>query len=347
MTDIREEKNMTQKTTAAWAFALGAGLAIPAAAADIELKLAHFLPTANGMHSDFMEPWARDLEACSNGQVAVEIFPAGTQLGNPAKLYDALRAGVVDIAQGLSGIPGGRFERVRIAELPFIFDDAATASNTLWSLFDGYFAEEFPDVKVLALHAHNPGQFHTVSAPVTTPEDLAGLRLRFPTEAANKMIEALGGTPVGLPPGAVCENAEKGVIDGAVFTWDTMASFKLAEVMKHHLDARAYVTTFWYGMNQKSYDALPEDVRACVDQLSGEALVAKFGDWWDAWDAAGYAAVQGDDHTIVELSDEERQVWIDTLAPMTEAFLADMEARGIDNAREIHEAMKAAAAAAK
>jgi TRAP-type C4-dicarboxylate transport system substrate-binding protein len=52
------------------------------------------------------------------------------------------------------------------------------------------------------------------------------------------MIEALGGTPVGLPPGAVYENAEKGVIDGAVFTWDTMASFKLAEVIKHHLDAR-------------------------------------------------------------------------------------------------------------
>ena len=99
-------------------------------------------------------------------------------------------------------------------------------------------------------------------------------------------------------------------------------------------------------MNQKSYDDLPDDVRACVEQRSGEALVAKFGDCWDGWDAAGYATVQGEDHTIVELSDEDRQVWIDTLAPMTDGFIADMEARGIDDAREIYDLMKAAAAAA-
>jgi Mor family transcriptional regulator len=73
--------------------------------------------------------------------------------------------------------------------------------------------------------------------------------------------------------------------------------------------------------------------------------VAKFGAWWDARDAAGDATVRGEDHTIVALSDADRQVWIDTLAPMTDGFLADMEARGIDDAREIYVLMKAAAAA--
>jgi TRAP-type C4-dicarboxylate transport system substrate-binding protein len=319
------------------------GMELPAAAQEIELKLAHFLPTANGMHSDFMEPWARELEECSGGKVSVEIYPGGTQLGNPAKLYDEVRAGVVDIAHGLSGIPGGRFERVRIAELPFIFEDAGTASETLWALYPEHFEQEFPGVKVLALHAHNPGQFHTVSAEVNGPDDLAGLRLRFPTEATNKMIEALGGTPVGLPPGAVYENAEKGVIDGAVFTWDTMASFKLAEVLKHHLDAGAYVTTFWFAMNQRTYDNLPDDVKACVDQISGDALVPKFGDWWDKWDAAGFEAVQGDDHTIVPVSEEERQVWIEKLEPMTDSFLQGLQDKGVDDAREIYDKMKAAA----
>lgn len=328
---------------ASFALALGVGLVAPVEAQDIKLKLAHFLPTANGMHADFMEPWARDLEECSGGQVQVEIFPGGTQLGNPAKLYDALRSGVVDIAHGLSGIPGGRFERVRIAELPFIFDDAQTASTALWSLHDPYFIPEFPGARLLALHAPNPGQFHTVSAAVRTPADITGLRLRFPSEATRTMVEALGGTPVGLPPGAVYENAEKSVIDGAVFTWDTMDSFKLAEVMKHHLDAGAYVTTFWFAMNERSYSGLPADVRACVDQMSGEALVSKFGEWWDAWDAAGFEAVQGPDHTIVSLTEDERQVWKDALAPMIDDYLTALERRGIDDAREIYARMKAAA----
>lgn len=81
----------------ALALATTAALSVAGAASaqSIELKLAHFLPTANGMHSDFMEPWARALEECSQGEVKVEIFPAGTQLGNPARLYDAVRAGAV------------------------------------------------------------------------------------------------------------------------------------------------------------------------------------------------------------------------------------------------------------
>lgn len=318
-------------------FALGT----TAMAQTVNLKLAHFLPTANGMHSDFMEPWARELEKCSGGSVAVEIFPGGTQLGNPTKLYDAVRAGAVDIAHGLSGLPGGRFERTRIAELPFIFDSADEATRGLWAMFPDYLEDEFPGVKILALHAHNPGQIHTTKKSVKEIADINGLKLRFPTAAAKAMIGALGGNPVGLPPGAVYENAEKGVIDGAVFTWDTMASFNLAEVMKHHLDAKAYVTTFWFGMNQKTYDGLPANAKACVDKSSGEALIAKFGPWWDAWDKAGYARVSGDGHTITKLSDAQRAEWLKTLDPMITGFIADLKGKGIDNAQEIYDKMKA------
>ena len=74
--------------------------ASPASAQQIQLKLAHFLPTANGMHKDFLEPWARDLEKCSNGKVKVTIYPAGAQLGDVGQLYDEVSSGVVDITLG-------------------------------------------------------------------------------------------------------------------------------------------------------------------------------------------------------------------------------------------------------
>ncbi len=308
-----------------------------------DLKLAHFLPTANGMHKDFMEPWARELEKCTDGEVKVTIYPGGTQLGNPVKLYDAVRAGAVDIAHGLSGLPGGRFERTRIAELPFIFDSADEATRTIWSVFPDHLEKEFPGVKILAIHAHNPGQVHTTNKQVKTTADLQGLRLRFPTAAAKSMIAALGGNPVGLPPGAVYENAEKGVIDGAVFTWDTMSSFNLAEVMKYHLDASAYVTTFWFGINQKTYDGLPDKAKACIDAQSGDALIAKFGDWWNEWDKAGYDRVSAEGHVITKLSDEERSEWNKQLEPMIADFIADLESKGIDDAKEVYNKMKAMA----
>lgn len=307
----------------------------------VDLKLAHFLPTANGMHSDFLEPWARALEVCSEGAVTVEIFPGGTQLGNPTKLYDAVRAGAVDIAHGLSGLPNGRFNRTRIAELPFLFDNADEATRALWSIFPEHLQAEFPGVRILALHAHNPGQIHTTDQRVSSPDDMNGLRLRFPTAAASAMIEALGGNAVGLPPGAVYENAEKGVIDGAVFSWDTMQSFNLAEVMKHHLDLDAYVTTFWFGINENTYEALPDIAKSCIDDSTGDALVGQFGGWWDAWDKVGYDRVIAEGHDIVVPSDEERAAWAADLEPMIDAFIADLENDGIEDARVIYDKLKA------
>ncbi len=333
---------MAAAAAAMMASALGAS---PAAAADtIELKLAHFLPTANGMHKDFMEPWARQLEACSGGKVKVEIFPGGTKLGSIAKLSDFVRSGVVDIAHGLHGIPGGRFERTRIIDLPFTATSADAATRTLWALYPDYLAVEYPGVKVLALHAHNPGQIHTATKKVAKVDDMKGLRLRFPSGAVKAMLEQLGATPQGMPPGAVYENTQKGVIDGAAFTWDTMASFNLAEVMKHHLDLKAYVVSFWFAINEKTYNSLPEDVRACIDKSSGDALIGKFGDWWNAWDKAGYDRVVAEGHDIVTLDDAGRAEWVNALAPMVDSYLVGLEGKGIDNAREIHAKMKETAA---
>lgn len=334
---------MTRTVRSGLSAMLAAGaiaLAGQSQAAEIDLKLAHFLPTANGLHSEFMEPWAREFEQRTGGRVGIQIYPGGTQLGNIAKLYDQLRAGVVDIAHGLHGIPSGRFPKTRIIDLPFMTRSADAASRSLWDLFPEYLADEYPGVKVLALHAHNGGLIHTASQPVVALEDLKGLRIRFPSPAIKTMLDYLGAVPQGLPPGQVYENLQKGVIDGTVFPWDPMNSFRLAEVTNYHLDAGIYTVSFWFAMNQRTYDGLPGEVRSVLDDMTGEALVAKFGPWWDRWDSWGLEKVKARGSQVAKLSETERDRWRVVLQPMIDKWLADMEADGIDNAREIYDAMK-------
>jgi TRAP-type C4-dicarboxylate transport system substrate-binding protein len=267
----------------------------------------------------------------------VEIFPGGTQLGNVAKQQEQVMAGVVDMAHGLHGIPRGRFPRTSVIDLPFLTESADAASRTLWALFPDHLAEEYEGLKVLALHAHNGGLIHTRDTQVETMEDMEGLRIRTPSPAISMMLEELGAIPQGMPPGQVYENLEKGVIDGTVFPWDPVKSFRLAEVLDYHLDARAYTVSFFFVMNERSYEGLPADVQACVDQSSGDALVGKFGDWWDAWDAPGLEAATEKGNTITSLSDAERDRWRAALEPMIEAYLADLEAQGVEDARAIYE----------
>lgn len=318
------------------------GATTPSARAqEIELKLSHFLPPGHGMHRDWFVPWGEELAKRTNGKVKLTVFPAGSAFGNPARQLEQAVSGVVDIAHGLRGVPAGRFNRMGLIEFPFLVETANAASRTLWEMYPKHFAGEFPDtVKVLGLHAHNAGLIHTGAKQVKTMDDLKGLRIRSPSPQINAMLQQLGATPVGLPPGEVYENLQRGVIDGAVFPWDPINSFRLFEVTKYHLDARSYTASFYFIINKRKYDGLPADVKKAIDDTTGAALTEKFGDWWNQWDAPGLEAASKKGNVMTSLSAEERARWRDTLKPTTEKLLTDLEGQGVKDARAIYAEMQ-------
>lgn len=334
---------MTRKPNLLAGAALSAAVALTGATgaeAKTKLKVSHYLPAVHGIHTDFIVPWTEQVTACTDGEVEFEIFPAGSQLGNVARQQEQVMAGVVDIAHGLHGIPRGRFPRTSLIDMPFLTDDAGAASYALWSLYPEYLSEEYRGLKVLALHAHNGGLLHTANKRVETIEDMDGLRIRTPSPAVSEMLSFLGADPQGLPPGEVYESLQRGVIDGTVFPWDPVKSFGLNEVLNYHLDLGAYTVSFFYVMNQRSYDRLSDKAQACIDKYSGADLVAKFGDWWDQWDAPARQEAIDAGHEIITLSDAQRARWEETLQPMMASYLQSVEDAGVDNAEDIYKAMQ-------
>ncbi len=303
----------------------------------IELKLSTFLPASHATQRDFLEPWAKELEARTNGKVKVTIYPAGSSFGHVAKQMDQVRAGVVDLAHGLTGIPRGRLPRTSLIDMPFLVKTAGAASKTLWKLYPEYLKDEYRGLKVLALHAHNAGQIHTRTKQVEAMGDLKGLRLRAPSVAVAMMLEHVGASPVGMPPTQVYENLEKGVIDGTVFPWEAVNGFKLYEPLGYHLDANAYTTSFFFVMNERKYNKLPADVRKVIDEISGQVLVDRFGEWWSKWDEPGKQAIAKKGNRVTKLSEQQRAEWRTALAPMIEKYLISIEKKGVKNAREIYQ----------
>ena len=83
----RKEANMKPGTPLKILLALLALAAVPtgatlAAAAEITLKVSHYLPPSHGFQKDFLEPWIGWLEEKTHGEVAVEIHDATTAFGN-------------------------------------------------------------------------------------------------------------------------------------------------------------------------------------------------------------------------------------------------------------------------
>jgi TRAP-type C4-dicarboxylate transport system substrate-binding protein len=327
-----------RQTLVLTALLAAAALAAPASAQEVVLKFSHYLTDRHGLQTDFIEPWAKELAAKTNNKVKVEIYPVTSAFGNAARQADQVRAGVIDIAIGLRGIPRGRFERSSVFELPFVVSDAGAGTRALWDLYkDGTLKSDYDGFKVLALFVHHGGLVHTTTKPVKSLEDMKGLRLRTPSDAVSAMLEFLGASPVGLPPAQIYENLQKNVIDGVVTTWDLVGAAKLNELVKYHTDARLYTATFYIVMNQAKYDALPADVKKAIDETTGDVLVAKFGEWWNAWDARGLADAKARKNEIIVIDEATRAKWREQLKPMIDKYIADMEAKGIKDARAIYE----------
>ncbi len=303
-------------------------------AQETTLTMSHYLPPVLGLHVDFLEPFAREIEAATGGKVKVDIQTAGSALGTITKQWDQVADGIADISFGLHGIPRGRFTCTQVIELPFLTDSAKEANEVLWSVFPDYLAEEHNGVKVLALMAHDPGVLATAGGKrVEKPEDLAGLRIRVPSPFVAAMLEDLGAIPVGMPPGQVYENMQTGAIDGVVLPWAGLKEFRITEVTTNAVEIGAYTTPFYFIMNQDKFDSLPADVQTAIDNISGDTLVKKFPEWWAKWGAAGPAQISDAGGEVITANAELRQMWVDATADTVtklEASLASECANGAD-----------------
>src|SRR5947209_18669608 len=83
----------------------------PAAAEPVTRKLSHFLGPTSFFQLDFAEPWAKELESRSKGQVKVEVFDGTSPYGKVTEQASQVKAGTIDIALGLRGAEGDRFLR--------------------------------------------------------------------------------------------------------------------------------------------------------------------------------------------------------------------------------------------
>lgn len=318
------------------AMAIGS-LAISSSAAvaqDVTLRVHHFMAPVASLPSKLLRPWAADLEAASGGRIKVEVYDAMALGGRPPELMDQAIDGVVDIALTLTGYTPGRFPRSEVFELPFMMTDPVATSLAYQQMIEEDFQQsEFANVKVLTSWVHGPGIIHTADG-VTKLEDMTGKQMRGPTRIINDLLGELGATPVGMPLPAIPEALSKGVINGTVIPWEITPSIKLAELVHNHTEFSSkealYTATFVLVMNRASYDALPGDLRAVLDERSGAALAKTAAQIMKDADAPGRAIAEAAGNKIVVLDEAETARWKTASQPVVNRWIVEMDAKGID-----------------
>ena len=318
-----------------------ASLATTAAAQTVTLRLHQFLPPQAVIPAKALVPWAQKVEADSGGRIKVQLFHAMQLGGAPPQLFDQARDGVVDLTWTVLGYTPGRFPKTEVFELPFMSGDPEASSRAIHEYVEKFAADEFKDVKLIAVHTHGPGLFHT-KAPVTGLESLRGMKIRGGSRIINNMLTKLGATPVGMPVPGVTEALSKGVIDGTTIPWEVTPSLKVTELVKNHTTFAGkeglYTQTFAFSMNKASYDKLPPDLKAVIDKNSGIETAAMFGRAMDEGDKVGRQIAERAKNNIVALDLAETQRWRRTASTVETDWINEVKGKGIDGAKLAAEA---------
>ncbi len=216
-------------------------------------------------------------------------------------------------------------------------------ARAAWDFINKHSLKEFPGTKLLATWVHDEGYVHTNPRQVKTLDDFKGLKMRAPTRQTNKLLAALGASPVGMPLPAIPDAVSKGTIDGFLLPWEVMPSLKLQEMVKFHSETdpsrpALYSAVFVFAMNQARYDSLPADLKKVIDDNSGAALSQQIGRIWDGSQAAGRKAAQDRGNSFYTIPASELDNWVKAAAPLYDDWVADMDKRGMNGKAMLAEA---------
>ncbi len=315
----------------------------PTAEKPLELNFSYHAPPQASLTKAILEPWAKDIEAATNGRVKI-IHHAGGSLLGAADAYDGVVSKLADIAQVSPEEYPGRFPLSGISALPFVYPNTEVAGIVYHELLNKYaLKSELKDVKLLITLPLHPAHY-LGNKPVQKLDDFKGLKMRTSGKVVASTVKALGGTPVEVSTPDIFSALDRGLIDGTFFTFSGSLAFGIKDVTKHRTECSVYLDTFQLVMNKDVYNKLPADIKKIFDDFSTPEVSRKYGAAHGEMEKGGRGAIAGSDKKagnppIVVISAEERAKWEQATQSVKDEWVAEMAQKKLPGKQMLDDAL--------
>ena len=303
------------------------------------LSMATFWPATAFQVAEMHQSWIDEISRRTDGRVRINIHPGGVLLG-AREIYTGVASGAADIGTTCPSYTPGLFPLTEAFELPGYLNVNATAASL--TINEGYQrikrelgVDEFDDVKVLFFWATGPGNIMS-NKPVRTLEDMRGMEIRA-VGGTIPPLERLGATTHAMPMSESYLALDQGLVDGILAPNETLRAFRLAEVVDYVTNTPfLYNVAFVKIMNLSTWNSLPADLQAVFEELNAE-FALKYPRMMDEFSKGILEqAVLDDGIEVIDLSEEQRQLWIDTIEPVVDGWILRREGQDLP-ARQVVE----------
>ena len=313
-------------------FSLTAGLTTPLSAQTEDWRFA--IEEIPGSIMDaYAQEFKRRIEAATNGDVTVSVFPMGT-LGTPTETVEQAADGIIQFTNVSIGNLGTIVPESQVFLLPYLLpsdpqkiSDILSGSETIYSEMSKDFNRR--GLEVLTMYSEGP-QVWTTNREIRTPEDFSNFKMRvMVSPILLETYKNMGASPTPQPFGEVFGALQLGAVDGQVNPVPTIEEMKFYEVTSHLIWAgeQELVTTVvagadWFATLSADRQQLVRDTMAAMTGFI-DNVVTEFNQ-----SRLDIITANKPDIQLVVLTEAERDVFRARAAATTQTYVDDVGARG-------------------
>lgn len=229
-----DRMRMTRRATLLGGAGLLAAPAIALGQGQVRLTLGHNAARGNPRWVA-ADHFAEVVKTRSNGRIEVRVAGAA-QLGDDLAMLTGLRTGTLDMSVNSQGPASSLVPEMAALGLPFLFATNAQAYRLVDGAVGEDLARRFETLGLLLISYWDNGIRHITNSrrPITTPDDLRGLKIRTPADPATiDTFRALGAATQQINFSELYVALQQGVVDGQENPLANIHSSKLHEVNRY------------------------------------------------------------------------------------------------------------------
>lgn len=180
------------------------------------IRLGHAVDLEHAVHKSLVY-FQTQLQDISNGEMDLEIYASG-QLGSERDLIELLQIGSLAMAKVSVGPLEAFVPQMQVFSLPYVFDD----DEHFWRTLNSELGKELllspltVDLRGLAFFDGGSRSFYTCPKPISSPDDLTGMKIRtMKSQSAVALMRELGAAATPISFGELYTALQQGVVDGA------------------------------------------------------------------------------------------------------------------------------------
>lgn len=235
------------------------------------------------------------------------------------EILDLVENGIATMGYQSSSYLTGRVPNLGAVDLPFLFPDTQSARDAM----DGELGQLLTDsieaeynYRVLGYFENGERHLSNRERPVHTPADLHGLSIRvLPSEIHRRTFELLGAEPEIMDLSEVIERIVSGTIDAQENPFANTVTYGVHEFHKFHTASRHFYISRPIFFHRPTFDSWPEELQDEMRTAVREVIQFQRQEK-DQEELAAQEAIREAGGEIVQLTSEERQLFIDAVQPI-------------------------------